>query len=685
MTVLNEKSLDYHITQVKDKKRTFENAFKGVLRMMLEIAPEKIIDCGKTKFDYPVFRQGKKHLIGLYDTINSFVHFVKDAADKGPASEMAFVLVSQPGTGKTFFFDELCRLYRAFLNRKENTKYTFRFAVNKLGNYGKIPYFESQTYEDPMILAMNLIKNQDENKEYLCKTYKITEKDAEDLYEDYRPLGADSAYILEEIRAYADNNFKKMLELIEIVPVPIIETLGTITTCYPAKDKITSSAVDLIGDLSLDRLLQISDLNNPYRTDLRQGALASVAGGGIFFGDEFFKHKIDLLRVYLRVIQNRIIEIKGFKWPIDTLIVGTSNNEEYERFRNEQGETPIVDRCKIHFVPHNTDYVAQEKLTHYYISSKPRTTITGEKLHQDPNLNFVLSVCFTLTRLPRTPKLSVTEMLELAAGKTAGEKSIKTLSEVIDELNKDPNILNRFGQRGLGHRDLGRAHQFHIESSKTNEGKCLVAGDVFPCIERVILDYVLDASERSKYLEDLEWGKKIYDEHIKTCLYNAYRDDPEAIKKDVRNYIDMILGKDAKNVGTDRIWRYKDPQTGKMVSIQIDERFINSVEERLGLKTDEQKESFRTSILKIFGQKLTVDPNYDFMDNHDLVKAVTEVRMESDIAGAASLVGALANRTNKENRLLYDRIINTMVNKMGYCITCAEKTIELTITKHNSK
>ena len=107
------------------------------------------------------------------------------------------------------------------------------------------------------------------------------------------------------------------------------------------------------------------------------------------------------------------------------------------------------------------------------------------------------------------------------------------------------------------------------------------------------------------------------------------------------------------------------------------------VEERLSLKTDEQRETFRTSIRKIYGQKISLDPNYDFMDNLELVKAVTDVRLKSDIAGAGSLIGALANRTNEENQKLYDRMIDTMLNKLGYCRTCAQKTIEYFCTQED--
>jgi hypothetical protein len=49
--------------------------------------------------------------------------------------------------------------------------------------------------------------------------------------------------------------------------------------------------------------------------------------------------------------------------------------------------------------------------------------------------------------------------------------------------------------------------------------------------------------------------------------------------------------------------------------------------------------------------------------------------------GAGSLIGALANRTNEENQKLYDRMITTMLNKLGYCKTCSQKTIEYFCTQ----
>jgi len=682
----NDKNLDNHLKQVITGKRHFENVFQSISSMILGDPKkiEKVTVNGRSTYDFRIFREHKKHIIGMFDEINSFVSFVKDASEGGSSKEMAFILIGEPGNGKTFFVDYLNSTYRDFISLPENRRYTFKFVnLDKIGGYGRIKTIESQTFEDPMILAMNLFEKKDENIAYLQQN-GATDRQVETFYSNYRPLGACTDYIYNQIRGHCDGDIEKMKEFLEIIPLPISESRGTLTGKYAAKDKITSSAVDLIGDESITRLLHIADANNPYRFDLRRGALARVAGGGIHFADEIFKNKRDLVQVYLGVIQNRTIEIEGFKWPLDTLIIATSNNSEFARFIEEKEQAPIVDRCRLSYMAHNTNYLLQNDLTAFALGSQEKTTFASETLHIDPNLNYALSVAVILTRMPPSDKLTPVEMMKLSAGEVAGEKSIKTLAEVIDDLNNDPDITKRYGQKGLGHRNLGRSIQILLERSETQEGKCMYAGDIFKAIESIILDYVQEPNERTKYFNDLKIGKGLYRKNVMTAIFNAYMDEPTAIEKDVMNYVNMIIGIDAKNLGPDKIWTYKDPQTGKLVPIKIDETFINSVESRLGLKTNEQKQSFRTTIAKIYGQKMIQDPNYDFMDNNELVKAVTDVRLKSDVAGAGSLVGALSNRTNEENQKLYNRMIDTMVNKLDYCTTCAKKTIEYFCTQDDA-
>ena len=98
------------------------------------------------------------------------------------------------------------------------------YDLDKIGRYGHITTIESQTYEDPMVLAMNLFESKEESMKYLARKYRASTKQVEEWYDNYRPLGACSAYIWNEIRDYTDGKIDDMLEFIEIAPVPLIES-----------------------------------------------------------------------------------------------------------------------------------------------------------------------------------------------------------------------------------------------------------------------------------------------------------------------------------------------------------------------------------------------------------------------------------------------------------------------------
>ena len=164
-----------HLQEVKAVNRRFENAFQGVARMILESDINKVVVKGKSTYDFSIFRKGKRPVIGMYDEINSFVSFVKDAAEGGTSAEMAYVLVGEPGNGKTFFVEFLCSRYREFITQGNNRKFTFRFVhMDRLGKYGRITTIESQTYEDPMILAMNLLESAEDSRNHLARRYRLS-------------------------------------------------------------------------------------------------------------------------------------------------------------------------------------------------------------------------------------------------------------------------------------------------------------------------------------------------------------------------------------------------------------------------------------------------------------------------------------------------------------------------------
>ena len=80
-TTVARNSLDFHISKVINGERRFENVFQSISRMILG-DPRKIRRTtinGRATYDFDIFRQAGKHIIGMFDEINSFVSFVKDA------------------------------------------------------------------------------------------------------------------------------------------------------------------------------------------------------------------------------------------------------------------------------------------------------------------------------------------------------------------------------------------------------------------------------------------------------------------------------------------------------------------------------------------------------------------------------------------------------------------------------
>jgi len=72
MAAVKSNTLNNHLLALKNEERAFENAFEGISRMILDSEIEKVIVNGKTTYDFKIFREGKKHIVGMYDA-RSFV------------------------------------------------------------------------------------------------------------------------------------------------------------------------------------------------------------------------------------------------------------------------------------------------------------------------------------------------------------------------------------------------------------------------------------------------------------------------------------------------------------------------------------------------------------------------------------------------------------------------------------
>ena len=65
MTGIKDNSLHNHLLALKNGERVFENSFEGISRMILDSEIEKVVVNGKTTYDFKIFREGRKHIVGM--------------------------------------------------------------------------------------------------------------------------------------------------------------------------------------------------------------------------------------------------------------------------------------------------------------------------------------------------------------------------------------------------------------------------------------------------------------------------------------------------------------------------------------------------------------------------------------------------------------------------------------------
>ena len=146
-------------------------------------------------------------------------------------------------------------------------------------------------------------------------------------------------------------------------------------------------------------------------------------------------------------------------------------------------------------------------------------------------------------------------------------------------------------------------------------------------------------------------AQEFYFNQIKQTIFDAYINDPKKINEIADQYFHNICY-----------------SSNFKVVDQNDKKLNDSIERGIGMISKKQKEYFRKNIIKDYAQK-------GFLDITKLKKGIISHILESEIGIEPSLIGALTNKLNEENAKVRTRMIETMLNTLGYCPTCADATI----------
>ena len=158
---------------------------------------------------------------------------------------------------------------------------------------------------------------------------------------------------------------KKLQEVewedLEVEFISFSRTRGIGIATYAPMDPNTADDSVLIGNISLAKLAQYKEETDP-RVWSYTGVLQTGNRGLVEFV-EMLKAKTEHLNILLTASQDKMIVLKNLPaMYLDIIIVGHTNQPEYEKFASRPDTEAFRDRLYIVKVPYNLDYKAEIKI-----------------------------------------------------------------------------------------------------------------------------------------------------------------------------------------------------------------------------------------------------------------------------------------------------------------------------------
>jgi serine protein kinase len=498
----------------------------------------------------------------LDDTLENLVKFIRGAAG-GYGTEKRILLLHGPvGSAKS----TICRLIKRGMERYSETDagawYTFRWVDLPVGKDG---IYTADSDECPM-------------HEQPLKLFPVEmrEKILEELNAKFKEMNNNdvTAYTL-KCEGELDPRCKKFMDellsrnngdLLKVLSqhIRVIRKVSSeadrcgIATFQP-KDEKNQDATELTGDINYAKLPHFGSDSDPRAFNF-DGEFC-VGNRGVVEFIEMLKLAQEFLYDLLGASQEQQIKPKKFSQiHVDTVLIGHTNNPEYEKLRANQSMEALRDRTVRVDVRYLLQWSKELKiLEHYYGPGRVRQ-------HVAPHTLEIAAKWVTLTRLQddKDNKLSLVDKMKLYDGESLPgytEDSVKELRDKYPDEGMFGGVSCRYVQDKISN-CLSSHHDYinpFMVMNEIREG--LDTSSLFT-----------DKEDVHRYLTCVDLAKKELDEILKAEVQKALVGDENAIVRLCANYIDNVMATIKKT-------KVKNPYTGE--DQEPDERLMRSIEEKI--------------------------------------------------------------------------------------------------------
>jgi serine protein kinase len=644
---LNEEmSFDEYLNRVWEYPKTIRTAYQRLYDMIMAGGTSQYTRYRKTYNKYHFFDSPEIPIFGLDDTLDQLVKFVRGAAG-GYGTEKRILLLHGPvGSAKS----TVCRLIKRGLENFSATDagawYTFKWVDLPTGVDGISLKSEDECpmNDEPLKLLTGEVAQQVIDK--LNIRLKETDKDNDYTLKLVGSLNPRCKMYLNKLLRRYDGDLEKVLsQHIRVIRKIHSEADRVGIGTFQPKDEKNQDSTELTGDIAWDKISHFGSDSDPRAFNF-DGEFC-VGQRGVVEFIEILKLQKEFLYDLLGATQEQSIKPKKFSQiGIDTVLIGHTNNPEFEKLQQDQYMEALRDRTVKIDVPYLLEWSKEIKVyEHDYNSTKIRQ-------HIAPHTIEIGALWAVLTRLKDDEEIDdLVKKAELYDGRSLPGWTEDRIKEIRDRRTNEGmmgGISARYVQDKIS-TCLSDRHDYINPFMLLNELESGLRHNSIIANDKELLKH---------YLDCIDAVKKKLDEVLKNEVQKALVADENAIVRLCDNYIDNL-------------WAYVDgtkvinPYTQR--EEEPNEQLMRSVEEKINIPSLGVHD-FRTMIAAFIGRLSHEKKEFKWDSNEQLRRAL-EAKLFEDTKhhiklSALNMKGTSVVDPDLQEKL--DSITQRLIDKFGY-------------------
>jgi serine protein kinase len=656
--LLNETmTFSEYLDKVEKSPKLIRTAYQRVYDMIMSKGTSTIKRYRKVYTHYNFFDDPKIPIFGLDEPLDKLVKFIRGAAG-GFGSEKRVLLLHGPvGSSKS----TICRLLKRGLEDYSKTDdgawYTYKW-VNLPESLYTHKEDECPMHDDPLRLLPTSIR-----KSFIDKVnanYRLTlpaeEQNNAYTFKVEGELNPRSNKFMTALLEEYEGDLQKVLENHILVVRKVFSEANRmgIATFQP-KDEKNQDATELTGDIDYSKLPHFGADSDPRAFNF-DGEFC-VGNRGITEFIEMLKLQETFLYDLLGASQEKSIKPKKFSQiPIDEVIIGHTNNPEFEKLKNNPMMEALRDRTVKIDIPYLLRWSDEIKvLKQDYGQDKVNQ-------HVAPHTIEIAALWLILTRLKddKDAHLSLADKAKLYDGKFLPGYTEDRVKELIDKYEDEGisgGVSVRYAQDKIS--TCLSSHHVYINPF-------MVLNEIKDGLTNSSL--ITNKEEIEKYINCVDLALKELDDILKNEVQKALVGDEEAIVRLCANYIDNIQAYIFKT-------KVLNPYTGK--EQEPDERLMRAIEEKIDVP-ETGADDFRRQVAQNLGSNNYRKTEFRWDSDPQLMKAL-QAKLFEDTKDHIKLSAIGSGGTSVQDPAIQEKIDavkQRMIKDYGYNQQSAQDVLD---------